>query len=221
MSTIKSHMGIALSLALLAPLSVSADDMRHYKVTITNASAGQVLTPAVVFSHGRKYSLFELGQPADEALVALAEDGVTDALTTALGSNPMVGDVQVGALLPPGASHTLMIKAGKHKRFLSLASMLASTNDGFTAANGMRLPKHRSSAWLYVYDAGSEANNESCDYIPGPPCGNPFVRDTDGAEGMVTLHGGLHGNGENNTLNAAELDWRGPVARITIERMHH
>ena len=31
-----------------------------------------------------------------------------------------------------------------------------------------------STAW----DAGTEFNNELCGFIPGPPCGNPLIRDT-------------------------------------------
>ncbi len=59
-------------------------------------------------------------------------------------------------------------------------------------------------------------NSEDCIYIPGPPCGNPGVRDTDGAEGFVHVHPGIHGIAD---LVPAAHDWRNPVALITIERI--
>lgn len=62
--------------------------------------------------------------------------------------------------------------------------MLVTTNDAFAALNGVRLPRRGSTSFSSVaYDAGSEANTENCSDIPGPPCGNPFVRVTAGAEG--------------------------------------
>lgn len=67
-----------------------------------------------------------------------------------------------------------------------------------------------------AYDAGSEANSESCTYIPGPPCGNAEVRDTGDAEGFVHVHAGVHGIGD---LDPAMHDWRNPVAEITIKRV--
>jgi hypothetical protein len=67
-----------------------------------------------------------------------------------------------------------------------------------------------------AYDAGSEANSEDCDFIPGPPCGNGGVRDTDGAEGYVYIHSGIHGIGG---LDPAEFDWLNPVATVKIERV--
>jgi hypothetical protein len=63
------------------------------------------------------------------------------------------------------------------------------------------------------YDAGSEANSEFCEFIPGPPCENPGVRDTANAEGYVHIHAGIHGIGD---LDASMFDWHNPVAEITI-----
>jgi hypothetical protein len=45
--------------------------------TITNITRGQVISPPIVFSHRHDYSFFELGAPASDALVQLAEDGMT------------------------------------------------------------------------------------------------------------------------------------------------
>ena len=58
------------ALFLLASTAVSADGgyNRKYEVTITNLTPGQSFTPQLVATHSRKVSLFELGQPAGEAL---------------------------------------------------------------------------------------------------------------------------------------------------------
>ena len=42
-----------------------------------------------------------------------------------------------------------------------------------------------------VYDAGTEANTESCDDIPAPPCNSHNARVLNGSEGRVSLHTGL------------------------------
>ena len=67
-----------------------------------------------------------------------------------------------------------------------------------------------------AYDAGSESNNEDCDFIPGPPCDNPLVRDTANAEGYVHVHAGIHGVGD---LVPATHDWRNPVAAISMRAL--
>jgi hypothetical protein len=104
---------------------------------------------------------------------------------------------------------------------ISLAGMLVSTNDAFVGLDGYTLPfglfnsLKDTSIDAPAFDAGSEANTESCAHIPGPPCGSPGVRVTDGAEGFVHVHRGIQGVGE---LDASTKDWRNPVARISIER---
>jgi hypothetical protein len=67
-----------------------------------------------------------------------------------------------------------------------------------------------------AYDAGSEANNEDGDFIPGPPFGSGGVRDTEGAEGFVHIHSGVHGIAD---LDPAIYDWRNPTAEIRITRI--
>lgn len=65
-----------------------------------------------------------------------------------------------------------------------------------------------------VYDAGSEANTESCAHVPGPPCGGAGGRAPDGAEGHVALHGGILGVGD---LDPANWDWTNPVLGVSAE----
>lgn len=97
--------------------------------------------------------------------------------------------------------------------------MLVSTNDAFVGLDRYTLPSGFSAAFsatsvdVPAYDAGSEANTESCDHIPGPPCGSPGVRVTDGAEGFVHVHRGIRGVGD---LDDSAKDWKNPVARVIV-----
>jgi hypothetical protein len=73
--------------------------------------------------------------------------------------------------------------------------------------------KHAADGVVRVYDAGTEANTESCAHIPGPPCGNKFVRVTEGAEGVVAPHQGVLGIGD---LDPAVLGWSDPVVTVSV-----
>lgn len=191
---------------------------RSVEVTITNITKGQIITPPVIISHNNHFSLITLGEPASPGVVELAEDGVTAVLISEISTHPAVFDYAESTVpLFPGESVTLSVNVQHRYGQISAIGMLAVTNDAFFAVRGVGINK-RGEKTLYglAYDAGSEANSESCNYIPGPPCGNPFVRDTDGAEGFVHVHSGIHGIGD---LDPETLDWHNPVAEITIKRV--
>ena len=193
-----------------------------YMVTITNLTYDQIISPPVVVVHDGRFRLFQPGQPAGSELAALAEDGMTGPLAGLLAVSPGVFDYAVAANgIPPGGSVTVEARVQGSARMLSLAGMLVSTNDAFAGLDGYALPfglfnsSRATTVNAQAYDAGSETNTESCAHIPGPPCGSPGVRVTDGAEGFVHVHRGIQGVGE---LDAATKDWRNPVARISIQR---
>jgi hypothetical protein len=103
---------------------------------------------------------------------------------------------------------------------VTVVGMVITTNDAFFALNSVRGPQHgAASHFSPAYDAGSEANNEDCASIPGPPCGNFFVRAKERAEGYVHIHAGIHGIG--NDLQPAQFDWRNPVAKVIVLRLPH
>jgi hypothetical protein len=99
--------------------------------------------------------------------------------------------------------------------------MLVTTNDAFYGLNSVTpsllLPFSgtgtRGNYFSPAYDAGTEFNSEDCQYIPGPPCGNGGVHDPSAAEGFVHIHPGIYGGAD---LDPKALDWRNPVAKITI-----
>lgn len=205
--------------ALALPAAASAQPATTYRVTITNLTRSQPITPPVVVTHSIGVHLFIPGQPAAEPLVPLAEEGDTTALVDVLQGAGGILDVAVAdGPIPPGGSATVDVTARGNKVFLSVVGMLATTNDAFMGLDGYYLnrPPYAQHVEVPAYDAGSEANTEACSDIPGPPCNNHDVRVTDGAEGFVSLHNGIHGVGD---LDPAQFDWRNPVARIDILRL--
>jgi hypothetical protein len=215
--------GVAASL-LTAPLadraSATSDDNAQFVVTITNLTEGQVFTPIVAASHKRSVKLFQLGEPASEPLEMLAEAGDTGPLKSVLGQSAAVLDIaDSGAPLPPGASVTLSLATRGGFRFVSVAAMLVPTNDAFFALNGVEGPDGHDVLTRYspAYDAGTEANDELCTHIPGPPsvCTGEGFNPARALDNFVHVHPGIHGIGN---VAPAKYDWRNPVARIVIRR---
>ena len=210
----------AMAVAAIAsdPAEASGRD-RTYSVKITNLTKGQVLTPPAVIAHRSGYQLFEVTGAASEGLTTLAETGFPGTLVDEAVLNPRVSAAEVGGgVIPPGQSIVVEITADRWANELSVAAMLATTNDAFAAVRGLDLPRYRghSTATGNVYDAGTEANNELCDFIPGPPCGDAMnERDTGGAEGFIHIHNGIHGIAD---LAPADLDWRNPAMKVEITR---
>ncbi|UCB54505.1 MAG: spondin domain-containing protein [Thiotrichales bacterium] len=209
----------AISGLLLSSTTASADDNTAYQVTITNITSSINFTPILVTSHRKGVSLYELGSPASDELTAIAEGGDTAPLAAVLDEDPRVVDVQnSGGLLEPGQSVTVTVTARRGARFISLASMMLPTNDGFIALNSVRAPRHGSVTYYSQgFDAGSEPNDELCISIPGPTCGGEGPSPGVDGEGYVHIHRGIHGIGD---LAPEVYDWRNPVAAVTITRAH-
>ena len=201
---------------------LSPQTEQRFAVTIKNLTKGQPFTPAVVIVHNQNFQLFTVGTPASAELWPIAEDGVTGPLLQLAGtlqaaSSPSVFDFTTAGGISPGTSATVEIRTQGEFRFLSLAGMLASTNDGFYAIRAVEVPATgEKTLTALAYDAGSEINSESCQYVPGPPCGSHGARDTTGAEGKVQVHLGIKGIAD---LSVAAYGWNSPVAEITIRQL--
>lgn len=214
-----SGAGAFAGMALLSAAAFADGKGGMFEVTVTNVTQGEILTPILVASHPQGVQLFELGSPAGLELEMLAEGGDTEALGDALKDAGALDVVTAGDVLPPGQSVTLRVKRDGRNGHVSLAAMLVPSNDAFVAINGVRGPRNRQALTLYppAYDAGTETNDELCVSIPGPPficAGEGF--NPDGGEGYVYIHPGIQGVGD---LVAAGLDWRNPVARVTIRKI--
>jgi len=166
-------------------------------------------------THSDDIALFEVGTPASDELAAIAEDAVYDDMITLLESLPEVHDFAIaGDVILPGGSMTVQVDGTLDAPVYSVLGMLVVTNDTFYAfKRAQNLSIRADSRFALAYDSGSEANTEDCAHIPGPPCDNPFVRVTEGAEGYVYVSPGMHGIG---TLAESEYDWRNPVAKVTV-----
>lgn len=211
----------ALAVAcLLVPTPAQAQPGKTYRVTITNLTEAQPITPPVVVTHRAGIRLFVPGEPAPPPLVPLAEDGDFAPLVEVLEGIPQVHQVKVAsdAPIPPGGSATVEIETRGRAVYLSAVGMLATTNDAFFGLDSHLLQggHWRSMLEVPAWDAGSEEDNELCEFIPGPPCESPGVRATEGAEGFVHISSGIDGVGD---LPAGVWSWNNPVARIEVTRL--
>jgi hypothetical protein len=232
----KSLLALSLGIASVAGVSMldssptqpaqPLPDRTTWEVSVTNLTRGQIFSPPVVATHNsRMMPLWGLGYPASKELAALAEDAQTAGLIARLQADRNVASVSMikgkNGVILPGETAKIRIDGGSGRggRFdrISMAGMLVITNDAFFGLDRVLAPHHGTKAVRSAaYDAGSEANNEDCRFIPGPPCGNGGVRATKDAEGYVHIHAGIHGIKD---LSAAKFDWRSDVALIRIRRV--
>lgn len=210
----RTAMILAAGLALSS--SVLAGESKTYEVTVTNITPGQAFTPVLAVTHSDKAAIFELGAEASPELELLAENGMTGPLEDVLLASGLAQDTAgTGGLLMPGESMTIEIEGSNRYGRLSLAAMMLPTHDNFVALNAVSLPSHGATFYAMGYDAGTEANEEICDHIPGPPCFGANMPD-DSGEGYVHVGNGIHGIGD---LDPAVHDWANPVARVTVRRL--
>ena len=207
-----------LSLGLLLSATAWADDSeRNYEVTITNITGAQIFAPVALATHKSEISMFTPGEEALPELATLAESGNPGPLLSLLDGLPaLVMDTNTnGAMLHPGESVTIEISGSNQYDRVSFAAMLVSSNDAFAGLNSMELPKRMSSAMVPAYDAGSELNDENCDNIPGPPCGD-MDDSGEAGEGFVYIGNGISGNVDVDSLT---YDWNNPVAHVVVKRV--
>jgi len=222
----------------LTPAALAANHDRLYRVTVQNATRGQPLSPPVIATHTKAFKLFELG-PAPQmgdagyaqylGLAAVAETGYPFRLQDAISAANGVWDTQVlftdHTVLLPSESASITISASGAAKYLSVASMLGKTNDGFWALRGVALPRGIGDTAHYFangYDAGSEANTESNATVGGADGDNGETLNgiNDGSgEGYIFVHAGIQGVAGNDGLDPAIYDWRDPVVEVTIERI--
>jgi hypothetical protein len=229
---------VAAAAAVLASASAAeAKRAGSFEVTFTDLTSGQPLTPAVTATHRGKAELFRVGEPASFGLKEIAENGNNAPMLTRLGADDDVSDVVEapgGPLVPAGSpgdamfgqSTTFTIEAERGARFLSLASMLICTNDGFTGVDSLKLPARvGDTVETLAYDAGTEINTEDfanmvppCQGLIGVSSGEPGTGVSDPAlaeGGVIGHHAGIIGGAD---LLPAVHGWdtNAPVARITL-----
>jgi hypothetical protein len=228
----------AITLLLGAVAPAAADHEATYTVTITNLTTGQPFTPPLVASHRPSVDLFEVGEPASEAIMQIAENGdLGPAVEFATESKASKHIADAVVALPaegpppilPGDSRTFELTSSNGANLVSWASMLICTNDGFTGIDSVRLPKRVGdsiSLTADAYDAGTEINTEDLADIV-PPCQELTETPDTGEMGTGTSNPDLAEGGvissHAGVLGIADLltevhDWTDPVATIVIER---
>lgn len=219
----KTLAAFSLVLSSTAVMAQTVD----YEVTITNLTPGQTFTPQLVVTHSNDFRLFTLGDPASEALEILAEGGDTSPVGDEAAN--FATDIQtIDGLLAPGETASIVVAGPAERGFFTVAAMMIPTNDTFIAANHVRLPEQGSlMRRLFAHDAGTEANDQNCNNIPGPRCGgegySPDVEDGD--EGFVHISNGFHDLGDiaddgGELLGPRAYDWRNSVARVVVRRIN-
>ena len=197
---------------------------RSFRVTIENLTpqrgggAAQVLSPPLVLVHTSRVRLFTVGQPANQAVIDVAEDAIATTGITRYTGDPEVESVAAyGGPIPPGQKLEFEVTARGNANQLSLVTMLVNTNDGFTGLDAVHLGGDARTYWTVAYDAGSERNDQLKASIPGPCCGDTGRHGTD-EHGVIAPHAGIvAGVGE---LYPAVWGWPpGPVAKITVARV--
>ncbi|MEZ4728474.1 MAG: spondin domain-containing protein [Caldilineaceae bacterium] len=227
--------------ALAAGLQQPADaDLATYQVTLQNLTAGQPFSPPVAVTHDGTVRLLDVGEPANDALAAIAQagdpapmvellNGLTDGVTAVVNVGqplaPQGATATVeGATITNTVTFTITAAPGE---YLSLAAMLICTNDGLVGLDSATLPdpgEERVIA-LGAYDAGREENTEqSTDLVD--PCsalvpvelaGDPNGNIDDGAVATtppvaIAPHPGISGEAD---LTVADHGWV-EVAQVTI-----
>lgn len=208
-----------------------------YEVTITNLTPGQPITPPLLVTHGKDAGFFTVGEQASSEIQQLAENGNTQPLVEKLQKMSGVIDVVQGEapLVPandPGQtglaySETFQITTEGTSRYLSFASMLVCTNDGFTGVDSVKLPYYsQKTFYAMAYDARTEMNTEDfADLVP--PCqgaigissddegtgeSNPAIAEN----GIIIPHPGIMGKAD---LIPEIHDWENPVVKIDVVRV--
>jgi hypothetical protein len=215
----------AVGMTALLTGSAMADSpaTTSWQVTIENltpagpgAPGSQPLSPPLFVVHSARADIWSVGAVASHPVAAIAEDANNAPAESAFPQLRGVDDVFTGAggPIPSGTSRTYTVETRGTFNRLSIVTMLVNTNDAFTGLDSYRLRGAGAELHRMAYDGGSERNNELAAFIPGPCCGNAFVRDPEGE--LIRMHPGITGVGD---LDPDVWGWEGPAAKITIERL--
>ena len=208
---------------------------QNIEVTIQNLTQGIHYTPIIVAAHDSSISLYQLGATASPELQAMAEGGDISGLKTLLsGANANIVENPAGGLLAPSMSTTAMLNTSEGNNYLSLATMLLPTNDGFVGLNSWMIPADAGTYMFFLdaYDAGTEANDEIINGggAPGVP-GIPIAPASNGgsngsgvtsteANQYIHVHRGNLGDddlmGGKSDLDNTVHRWLNPVAKVTV-----
>ena len=238
---VRRFMLAAATAALAAVLLAPTASAREFEVEIRNLTEGQPLTPPVAATRRGKNAIFKKGRQASVGVREIAENGNLAPLLAYLEADPFDRIARFAALdapLVPGGTPgaamfadraTFTIRAPRRSTRFSWISMLICTNDGFTGANSLKLPRKvgdTKTKRSVAYDARTELNTEDyADIVP--PC-QGLIGDASADEGtgvsnpdlaqggVIAKHKGIRGGVD---LKPDVHGWTDPVARVSVERV--
>jgi hypothetical protein len=226
MSSESSSMSSEMSSASSMPMVTL-----KYSINITNMTSGQPFSPTAYVLHQPGYKAFETGMAVTIGVEKIAESGnPTDFLAEADALETTLTSGRAESVLMPGNSTELSLMAtleesGMTNVQLSLLSMLGNTNDGLTAINGWAIGHltigESMTLTTLSYDAGTEANSETMESVPGPIAGGEgFNAARDDIADKASLHPGAITQIDDASSALTSMQrWDNPVARITITRI--
>lgn len=207
--------------------SSDASTTATYRVSLTNITHNQPISPPAVILHTGGYTAWRLGEAVSEAMEQLAEAGDPNDLVSEASANPNVLGFTAGSgVIVPGAEDNfdISVESSTLTR-VSIATMLVNTNDAFSGIDDQPLGALAvgSSITFTVpaYDAGTEANSEDAASVPGPAAGgegfNALRNDVD----WVRVHPGVISSEDGLTGSALDGSHRfdNPVIKLTITRI--
>lgn len=209
-----------------APAPQSASSSAAFRITVTNATNNQPLSPMAVIVHNSNYTVWDIGSAVTQPFEMLAEGGDFNGLLNDAAQNVDVFNTASGSgVVLPGASDSIDISVTSSGSIrLSVATMLVNTNDAFSGVNNISIDDLAvGQAATYVapaYDAGTEANTEDAASIPGPAAGgegfNAARNDTD----FVSVHPGVISSQDGMTGSVLDgsYRWDNPVLTLTVTR---
>jgi hypothetical protein len=211
----------------------AAAALQTYDVTVENlTSGGQWFTPPLVAIHRGSEAFFTVGEPASYGIQQIAENGNLAPVLERLGMSRHVSSFTLGegaaGPLAPGEAVTVSLSADPGSNFVSFASMLICTNDGFTGVSGAKLPKkvgEEIHLYLGALDAGTEVNTEDfadivppCQILGGVSSDDSGTGASDPAlaeGGVVHAHPGIM---DRSDLVSGIHGWTDPIAMFTVRR---
>ncbi|MCB1918143.1 MAG: spondin domain-containing protein [Rhodocyclaceae bacterium] len=201
-------------------------EMRTLRVSVTNLTANQPLSPVLVSLH-RGEPAWRAGAPASAALERLAEGGDGSALAAELAAAGGIVDASGSAPVAPGGRDSFELRfPAADDAVLTVATMLVNTNDGFSGfsalpVGGLDAGAGRSFV-LGAWDAGTEDNAEAAGSMPGPADGGEgFNPVRDDPREAVRIHAGVVGRQDGLASSVLDSKHRfdNPVLRVEIERV--
>jgi len=194
----------------------------EFTITFSNLTAGQPLSPLSVIAFDETPP-WKFGETASVGLEMIAESGANEEY---LSDENALASVSAEGGIGPGetTSVTLLVDA-QDVLNLSFAAMLGNTNDAFTGLSSVDVSTlevgSSISRTTSVYDAGTEANTETADTVPGPAAGGEgFNEIRDDIADIITMHPGVVSNqdGLSNSALGTEHKFDNPVSKIVITR---